>query len=471
MMGDKSITALRAFCRGPSRMTTRVLSARTVPAGPRRTAVIEPMARFNSTLSGPPPDAGRKSRIKVHPIFWVAIGTILLYPTYMIVDYLASARTYPPAVRKPLREAVRHRYYGEIEEAEENFQKALEISLGLPASDFGPDALIKLSGLFAEYAKLLETSGQSFRAYRKLIEALDLFGPHALSANPLERISGEWSGCQPLSQEDHLRVIALHQKLGQLALQLATSARVYPYPRDLSATVQSGPTSFMDAAEYHLSSAVTALLRIGLATAPQSAEKSKNEEPVVVGRDLQLPSGSSSQLEGLIDRQGLGITMEALAEVYARKGQFEYAQQLLLQAISTLLPPNETKPLPRDRCQAAMLMTSISGHSHQSTSKDARKISRSWAVRAIELTNGAMEDAKGALDEESAKQICGRAASVALFNLGMMAELDSDIPKALDRFSKSLARAREIKFTQGEIQSSEAIKRIRYSKDGKWSGS
>ena len=86
------------------------------------------------------------------------------------------------------------------------------------------------------------------------------------------------------------------------------------------------------------------MLRLGLAT-PEDRQGA-----VVAGRDTLLPEGDGE--EGRVDVRVLGMTMESLAEVYARRGQFALAGQLLIQAISTLLPPQSSQPPPiRDQCQ------------------------------------------------------------------------------------------------------------------------
>jgi hypothetical protein len=66
-----------------------------------------------------------------------------------------------------------------------------------------------------------------------------------------------------------------------------------------------------------------------------------------------LPESTDESGEGgRVDKRGLGMTMEHLAEIYARKGQYDVAGQLLLQAVSTLLPPQSQQAPPvRDRCQ------------------------------------------------------------------------------------------------------------------------
>ena len=224
--------------------------------------------------------------------------------------------------------------------------------MALPPFSFAPDPLHKVSGLYAEYANMLEASGSPVMAYEQLVTALNLFGSDPLDADPQRRISSQWAGAQQLTPDEHLRAIALNQKLGQLALQLANSARVHPYPKSIDNG--AGSKTFLDAADLHLSSALTALLRIGLPSEETDTETPK--QPVVVGRDVELPT---SRVGGSVDHQALGVTLEALAEVYATKGQIEYAQQLLVQAISTLIPPDQATPPPRDRCQAAMVSSPI----------------------------------------------------------------------------------------------------------------
>ena len=215
-----------------------------------------------------------------------------------------------------------------------------------------------LSGIYETYAQMLESTGQLVLAYDQLHIALSYFGSNALSPDSAERISTAWTDGRKLTEKEHLRAIALNQKLGQLALAIASSSKVTPY----SSEKQDGPTSYLNAAEMHLSEALGASLRVGLGSRARTGIDDSGAEgasPVVVGRDWQPPAGTSGSGFGLMDVQSLGMTMESLAEVYARKGQFEYAQQLLVQAISTLLPPNESDVPPRDRCQAAMVSNFI----------------------------------------------------------------------------------------------------------------
>lgn len=196
-------------------------------------------------------------------------------------------------------------------------------------------------------------------AYVLLRDGLDHFGPQALSPDASARRSGVWAGEVPLSQEDHVRAIGLAQKLGHLSLQLATASRVQIYP-----SKEDGPKTWLDASEKHLSDALTAMLKLGLTT--PTAENGKTPR-VIAGRDVNLPDARAPEDEqevqlqgGSVDKKGLGVTMEALAEIYARKGEYSIAGNLLIQAISTLLPPKTSEPPPiPDQCQAAMVSASI----------------------------------------------------------------------------------------------------------------
>ena len=240
--------------------------------------------------------------------------------------------------------AIKAKNRGDFEQSEIHYRKAVHTALSMPSHALDPDPLLKLSGISVALSALLESSNQPSEAYEALRDALDLFGPDPLAADAVARSSGSWAGGSRLSEADHIRAIGLSQKLGQLALQNATASIIRSYPAPARS---EAPKTWDKAAEYHLSAALTAMLRLGLATRPTGSKGA-----VVVGRDVDLSDSSSMDEGGRVDRRGLGMTMESLAEVYARKGQYDLAGQLLLQAVSTLLPPQaiETPPV-ADRCQ------------------------------------------------------------------------------------------------------------------------
>jgi hypothetical protein len=85
-------------------------------------------------------------------------------------------------------------------------------------------------------------------------------------------------------------------------------------------------------------------------------EKSSVDSGVLVG-ELELPSW--------VTKSDIGATLESLGNLYARKGNVEYAMPLYLQSISLLLPPAQAKkpePSVGDKCHAATIVSlSLSG--------------------------------------------------------------------------------------------------------------
>lgn len=250
--------------------------------------------------------------------------------------------------------------------------RAIEAALSVPPSVLAPDPLAKLSGLYIAYSHFLETqTSNKVKAYAQLQTALEQFGPAPLSPNPQDRIAGTWSGNVLMSENDHVRAIGITQKLGQLALEISTGATAHIYP---ASEDRSAPKSYFDAAEKYLSEALNAMLRLGLnVNGPQPPGSISGEDKairgsaghgrVIVGKDVVLPEASVGEEDdggGRVDIRGLGMTMEWLAEVYATKGEPAIAGQLLIQAISTLLPPQSTEQPPaKDRCQAALVSDPI----------------------------------------------------------------------------------------------------------------
>lgn len=228
--------------------------------------------------------------------------------------------------------------------------RAIEAALSAPSSVLDPDPLLKLSGVYISLATMLESQGQVVRAYSDLRDALNLFGSSPLKPGA---VSGEWAGGAKLSEQDHLRAIGLHQKLGQMAVQIGSMRVPSPYP---TVPDRTSPQTWDAAAEHYLSDALTAMLRLGLSNRPSAAAST----PVVAGKDIQLPEGTVDDAGGRVDKRGLGMTMESLAEVYARKGRYDLAGQLLIQAVSILLPPKSDAALsPSDICQGGSSQSQI----------------------------------------------------------------------------------------------------------------
>lgn len=243
-----------------------------------------------------------------------------------------------------------------------------------------------LSGVYVTWSAMLEEHATPVRAYVALRDGIAFFGPDPTSAEPVTTASQAlWEGDapRPLNAEEKIRAIGLAQKLGQLASRMGemaipppyplfkpqppavfTSPNVAPKPRregeqeeaeeerpvlvaPVPAGLGSNANGWDEAAEIYLHAALGAMMRIGL--------KKHAEGPVVVGRDISLPHDEDSlDNDGRVNRRGLGMTMEALADVYARQKRYDLAAQLLVQAVSTVIPPQENNPSAEDRCQGEL---------------------------------------------------------------------------------------------------------------------
>lgn len=175
-----------------------------------------------------------------------------------------------------------------------------------------------------------EANGQEVKAFNTLSEAYGLFGETPLSATP-GTVEGWYTGS--LGVQDVTRAIGLAQKLGTLAAKFGGMTAPPPCKGTDSAK------EWDLEAEKYLSGAVTAMLRMGLKPKEESGKEGSERpaQPVVIGRDVQLPHEGDELAR--VNTKGLGMTMEALAEVYGRRGRPDLAGHLLLQAISAIMPP------------------------------------------------------------------------------------------------------------------------------------
>lgn len=113
---------------------------------------------------------------------------------------------------------------------------------------------------------------------------------------------------------DRTRSIGLAQKLGTLALHIADS---------------TGKDQNAELAEMYLTRALDAMIRLG------SGDGTKNEDDTkLVGRDFDFPKDGgkiqaqeNTDVDGArlnrVTKKSMGITMEALADLYVRRGEHE----------------------------------------------------------------------------------------------------------------------------------------------------
>ncbi|KAL7419671.1 cyclin-like protein interacting with PHO85 [Cryptotrichosporon argae] len=435
-------------------------------AAPPRPAAALPRQNVRLASSAPPRTGG----LRVSHLFAGLAGLGALVTIYGLLEYYTSLSTWPEPVRTPLKAALKARNRGDYDVARQYFEKAIDAALALPASALGPDPLLKLSGVHISLASMLESQSDLLSAFAVLASALPHFGPAPLAAVP--PTTGGWADCT-LSRTDVTRAIGIYQKLGQLALRIGTGARTPSYP------LEDG-RGWDGAAEHYLADAVAAMLRLGLANraaagggaaaagaggagaeSPGAARAGAgvgagSAQPVVAGRDLALEPGADDA--GRVDLKGLATTMEGLAEVYARKGEDALAAQLLVQAISILIPPAEAGAAPPSAlstCRAALLMATVSSFALGARSAREVQAARSWAAQALERAAAPPVTA----DDEAAA-VCARARSVGLYNLGMLAEIDKKPDEAARFFTEAARSAAETGFAEGRRRALEALRRV-----------
>jgi hypothetical protein len=90
----------------------------------------------------------------------------------------------------------------------------------------------------------------------------------------------------------------------------------------------------------------------GTAKDVSKPRKADSDEDAILVGELGLPKW--------VTKTDLGGTLETLGNLYARKGNVEYAMPLYLQTISLLLPPPQVRtqePSTGDKCHAATIVS------------------------------------------------------------------------------------------------------------------
>jgi hypothetical protein len=236
---------------------------------------------------------------------------------------------------------------------------AIDKARALPLPTLGQDPLLKLTGLYITLAAMHESAGQPRKAFRTLQTGLGIIDRYSDSASDPTSISTTARRSSPdpgaasnpdeeayvLTPKDHSRAIALCQKLGSLALQASEPGQITrPYTPGASSS-SGGQRTAMDReweglAEKYLVRALEGMIGLGAPRELVSATPSKtnSEATKVVGRDFIFPDEQDSPSEkeqdkgdreisgesiAKVTRKSMGLTMESLADLYARQGKFE----------------------------------------------------------------------------------------------------------------------------------------------------
>lgn len=178
--------------------------------------------------------------------------------------------------------------------------RAIETSKTLPLEAFAPEPLLKVTGIYISLSALLESVGQHRRAMQVMQEGLAF----------LDRYDPERGGPGgEFTLADRTRSIGLAQKIGTLALHVADS---------------TGKDQHGQLAEAYLTRALEAMIKLGGGAGVEPGGDAK-----LVGRDFQFPQQGegSEDVDGArlntVTRKSMGMTMEALADLYVRRGEHE----------------------------------------------------------------------------------------------------------------------------------------------------
>jgi hypothetical protein len=102
----------------------------------------------------------------------------------------------------------------------------------------------------------------------------------------------------------------------------------------------------------HHSEEVLRLATQGTAKDVTKPKKPESDEDAILVGELGLPTW--------VSKSDMGGTLETLGNLYARKGNVEYAMPLYMQTISLLLPPPQMRkqePSIADKCHAATVVS------------------------------------------------------------------------------------------------------------------
>lgn len=213
----------------------------------------------------------------------------------------------------------------------------------------------------------------------------------------------------------------------------------------------------------------------GTAKDVSKSKKAESDEDAILVGELGLPKW--------VTKTDLGGTLETLGNLYARKGNVEYAMPLYLQTISLLLPPPQVRqqePSTGDKCHAATIvriyqcmvqetvthtlrlqMNNLSSLIASAPKAPSQNISQTaqavaWANKSAEIASMAMSGATGAVSLQEAEQ-CKPTLTVAYYNLGMLKLLEGDKKAAKDFLDKAKGKAEEWGFKDAQHRATEVL--------------
>ncbi|KDQ13333.1 hypothetical protein BOTBODRAFT_175646 [Botryobasidium botryosum FD-172 SS1] len=339
-------------------------------------------------------------------------------------EFYTSMTVWPKELRPDLRAAVKAKHQNDLDLSEKYFRTAWGKAAALsdPEAVLGSNHLLKTSGIAVALGDVLEQNNKLADAYNVYCAAYEALHRSKLSEEKLE-------------PSEMKRSIGIALKLGEIAGRLRRDD-------DEEAWLVC---SFEETLKAIRGDAALA----GVSTISSRTGDIRDDGQIALD-DLDLPEW--------LNKAELGAVTERLGEFYARKGNAEYAVPLYLQAISLLIPPTAkedgTSVTPENRCRGAMLMNNLASLLVSSNASVPQ--ARAWAAKAFEVTLKARKDVPG---EERLLE-CEHVLVAALFNLGMLDEMEGKLDEAKDRYSSALGHSRGIGMKEGVKEAQLALRRI-----------
>jgi len=364
------------------------------------------------------------------------VGTLFLALTIIgvgatsvgLYSYYSSFKTFPKEIRSELRSAlrckVRHDYVFSDQFFTKAWDKAIEMQDQL--------GLLKVTGIAISWAEMLEEAARradngdledpANKAYGVILDAYDW-----ARLQLLESKAAATDGYET----ERMRAVSMAVKLAQMAEN----------QKELE-----GQT------EEQLTYAVQELLRLSNV----SKAKGKGGEDAVLMADLPLPPW--------VTKTDVGVTLEMLGNLYAKKGNVEYAMPLYLQSIALLLPPNKPQQEPSigDKCHAATIMNNLSSLIASAPSAPSKEISQTsqaiaWATKASAIASAALAHPSSVSAPEQEVNSCKPVITVALYNLGMLHLMEGRKEQARTLLGQAQERAKEWKMRDAEARAKEVL--------------
>ncbi|KAL8287395.1 hypothetical protein RQP46_003253 [Phenoliferia psychrophenolica] len=376
-----------------------------------------------------------KKGFKIGNLFLALAATGIVATSIGLYQFYSSFTAFPNTTSHPIRTLLRRGLTassnGDHSRAATAFEAAYALALDLAAkNELGsPDAaLLKTTGIMVTCGSMWEQVGQ-------LSKARDAYS--AAWNEVVQRIA---TGAA--TTDETMRGVAVALKIGDLYVEENADAQAEPF--------------FVWSVE--------SMMRLGMSDSQKQKVQEELLHDAVPAKAEAAEKGKASDdgwdLPKWLGKVELVAGFERLGDLYTRTGKPEYAQPLLQQAITTLLPPPPKDgpqppgpapfvPIPT-RCHAATLMNNLSSTFVTAPSPNAPAIEQAsrWARQALLVSAQCRKEAdksrKGATvaleDREDVE--CEMVAAVSCYNLGKLSELSGDKKSAKAWFEKSAKQIR-----------------------------